>query len=294
MVYLWIFLLILCSILLLIIKSWYFDFKPINQWKNFHSKDKKSWFIYNIYSKIKTAQLRLIVVDNILITLILIQFTLIWQTLLILFAINLIIYLLLKISLFREKIDQIIIKNSKYFVYFIKIVGFKPLKIYQMPKIASPKLESVENFEYLIKNTEIIDEKTKKIILASRKYYDYIIENVYQPTKNFGKVEIVQELTPKIVDDLYKINEKYAFIKEKTKIVNLVALKEVGAIRNSSFGRISDMVDVDLPKFDIKSDISEVISELLDQDYVVGLVTKNGRIVGLVELKDLLKIIKII
>ncbi len=298
MIYLYLFLLIVLTILLFLVKIWSFDFGLISQWQYFEQKKHQKWQIYNFYPFIKTAQLRLIVLIDCLIMLILAQFLVFWQAFLLFLAINLLINLILNLKSFKNKIlskmNQILSKNRKKIRQIIKIIGYKPLKIYQMPQINQPNLESVAHFKYLIKNADFLNQSTQNIILASRKYFDYKIDKIYQPLKNFGQVEITQELTPKAVDELYKINQKYAFVKEKNKIVNLVLLKDVGAIKNSSFGRISDMVDVDLPKFDYQANLSDVIEQLLEQDYLVGLVIKNKRIVGLIELKDLLKIIRIV
>ncbi len=303
MIYLYSFLIIVLTLFLIVLKAWSLQEGAISDWGYYLAKkqlDKKDASLKNLAKLLSIKphlldlQFKLIIITYLLLGLLLTQFLNWYQLLLALVAISLVTGFLSRLKaaskyskkLFRRYQKQLLALSN--ISYKLGLISLRPSRVSQ------PGLVSSEQYDFLIKQSTIFNQKTKKVLLAAADFDKIKLKELLTPIEQLEQVELKQTLTPVLIDKLYKASRPLVAVTAKEQVIGVALLEKLTRIDNSNPPSVEQSIETDLSQFEAADKAWPALKQLIEARESFALVTKDQQIIGVIELKQLLASLKIV
>ncbi len=287
--------------LLVIVKAWSNKPLVINQWQHYieqqllktglNHKLKNKQQLQKMMPQLIDLQFKILIIINGL--LLIINHRIVWYWLIVgWLVVNLITSLLAKQKTISQKVNKMMFKKQHLLIKIASFSAKTKLASLQPVKIDSLKLVSLEQYQFLIESSQFFDQSTKDILLANTK--NKTIAKLFLPIEKLGQVELNQTLTPVIINQLYQTKQSFVAVVDNEQTIGVVKMDQISQINNSDLPDLKQLISLDLLQFSSSSSVRTVIKKMLKQQQLIGLVVEDEQIVGIIELEQLLKSLKII
>ncbi|MDR0957376.1 MAG: CBS domain-containing protein [Candidatus Nomurabacteria bacterium] len=190
-------------------------------------------------------------------------------------------------KMLHEIASDLISKNLAFFNKY-----FKWAKALDRIQIVGdgPKINSEEELSHLISSVDFLEEKTKTLLGNVVSFEKATTADVMTLRKNIITVSSKDELTPKLIDDLYNSTHKVFPVTQgkAEEIIGMLYLDDILPITQNE-KPITEVMRKTPPAIEFNDPLETALHYMSDYHFSVLLVAKNSETVGIVTLSDVLK-----
>ncbi len=168
--------------------------------------------------------------------------------------------------------------------YFNWTQVLAPLLSTEPKRVVGSETELIE----LIKNSKIKQEQ-KDELLHAIEHNKLNIGQVATKWQNIVKLSAKDKLTPKLIDELFKSDQKvFPVVRDNDDVAGMVFIDDISVIDQNE-KKIADYIRNDVAEIDYTAKIDQALSTMAKNDLTLLIVRRNKKLYGTVSLGDIIK-----
>ena len=155
----------------------------------------------------------------------------------------------------------------------------------------SLNINSEQELMHIINSSDIIDDKTKKLIENTFKLSKYSATKVMTPREKVSFIKHKEKLTPKLIDELYNSGHKIFPVVQGDldSVIGILHLDDILPIEQEEKSLLTVMRKSPAT-IEYSDSLETILHQMSDSDCSVLLVTKNKKVIGILTLADVVKL----
>ena len=156
----------------------------------------------------------------------------------------------------------------------------------------SLNINSEQELIHIISSSDIIDDKTKKLIKNTLKFNKHSIAKAMMSREKIAFIKHKEKLTPKLIDELYNSGHKVFPVAQGSldKIIGILYLDDILPIEQEEKDLLRIMRKSPAT-IEHSESLETALYQMSDSDCNVLLVTKNEKVIGILTLVDIVKLL---
>ena len=283
--------------------AWKLDFGLVSAWELYKNrlastnpKRQLQYRRWQAYATLKSINWLIIIINSgILLYLIQHAQDSFWLGLISWCIILVIIWLLAKTDLMKNFSAKIYQRFEKRLLDLAVHLDWLKLAVFEEIELKPVGLSSHQEFDFLVKNgRRVLSSAEQEIIQASRDFLNRKAQDEMVKLDQLVSVNASDLLGLIEINELYETGEKLFVVKTKKTIVGLISLDDLTNLSTGQTYKARQLARRDYLEVEATDGLVEVVSQMLDHDTQVALVADSHQILGIIELKTILKRLKLV